>query len=371
MRTMDDFNGHSVITNIDVIYEQSSQFPTVSFCVSHPSKRKINIRDVIIGCLFELSLDCSWADFEEYSFMDETCFRFNSGKNYFNLNVPIKQTSFNDIKTGLILILKIDTTNVFGFKATLFVENNTNIFTRENVFNNLTGVLIPAGNSYVTVQREFVEKLDMPYNNCTKQENLSPDSKIENYFLTHKKTYTQKDCIDLCLKQSVGQECGCKVKSIDTNDIYKSCLLNSNETVRNCTFFLYENYLNNKKKFSQKCLDACPLECDSILFKISSNYLGSQTGELLKLFQNDLKLPLNLSDSNTLNDIVIMSIYYDDLKYTIIKQIPKTEWFDLVSNIGGTLGLCLGFSFLSLVELLELIYLCIYYLIKRLVLKML
>jgi len=41
-------------------------------------------------------------------------------------------------------------------------------------------------------------------------------------------------------------------------------------------------------------------------------------------------------------------VYNEDLKYTLIKQQPKIELFGLISNVGGTLGLFLGFSFISL-----------------------
>ena len=48
-------------------------------------------------------------------------------------------------------------------------------------------------------------------------------------------------------------------------------------------------------------------------------------------------------------------VYFEDLKYTLIKQQPKIELFGLISNVGGTLGLFLGFSFISLLELFEVL----------------
>lgn len=51
-----------------------------------------------------------------------------------------------------------------------------------------------------------------------------------------------------------------------------------------------------------------------------------------------------------------MRVYFDDLNYKITYQIPKMYLFDLVSSIGGTMGLCLGMSFLSFFELIDLIY---------------
>ena len=62
---------------------------------------------------------------------------------------------------------------------------------------------------------------------------------------------------------------------------------------------------------------------------------------------------------------IVLYVYYKDLKYTLIKQEPKTETFDFISNIGGILGLFLGISFLSLIEALEIFIEIIYILFRN------
>jgi hypothetical protein len=53
------------------------------------------------------------------------------------------------------------------------------------------------------------------------------------------------------------------------------------------------------------------------------------------------------------NNKIYIRIYYDDLKYTWINQQPKIELFGLISNIGGSLSLFVGISFISFLELFE------------------
>jgi hypothetical protein len=53
-------------------------------------------------------------------------------------------------------------------------------------------------------------------------------------------------------------------------------------------------------------------------------------------------------------DIVSISIYYDDLGYTHVSESPVYDFNTMLSTIGGTLGLFLGMSILSLVEIAEL-----------------
>jgi len=65
-------------------------------------------------------------------------------------------------------------------------------------------------------------------------------------------------------------------------------------------------------------------------------------------------------------DLVRVYAYYPRLEYTLINQIAKMNSFDLVSSVGGTLGLFIGFSFFTLVEIIEIISELIgYYLNKK------
>ena len=52
--------------------------------------------------------------------------------------------------------------------------------------------------------------------------------------------------------------------------------------------------------------------------------------------------------------VLSLNVYYDKLAYTQISKNSKLEIVDLVAGIGGLLGLFLGMSFLSFVELIEM-----------------
>lgn len=60
-----------------------------------------------------------------------------------------------------------------------------------------------------------------------------------------------------------------------------------------------------------------------------------------------------------------VSIYYDELKYTYISETAAIDSASLVSNIGGTLGLFLGMSILSFVEVIELVIELFYYIYNK------
>lgn len=62
----------------------------------------------------------------------------------------------------------------------------------------------------------------------------------------------------------------------------------------------------------------------------------------------------------------MLSIYFDEIKYTRMEESPQMELVDLVANIGGTLGLFIGVSFLSFAEALEFVFIMIGTIFNRL-----
>jgi hypothetical protein len=64
----------------------------------------------------------------------------------------------------------------------------------------------------------------------------------------------------------------------------------------------------------------------------------------------------SLSYIDLKQNVARVQIFYNELKETFISEEIKTKIFDLVSNIGGTLGLFLGLSFLSLIEFFEIFF---------------
>jgi len=63
-------------------------------------------------------------------------------------------------------------------------------------------------------------------------------------------------------------------------------------------------------------------------------------------------------------DLVFLNVYFANSKYTKLEQTPKTSVIELISNLGGALGIFLGFSVFSLIEIVEVIAQVIIALVK-------
>lgn len=83
-----------------------------------------------------------------------------------------------------------------------------------------------------------------------------------------------------------------------------------------------------------------------------SSYRFNKSVEAIRQY-NDVT---NMTDAGIKARLLNLYVFIDDLSHQEIYQIEKVTQSDLLSNIGGTLGLFMGISLISLFEVLELIW---------------
>jgi hypothetical protein len=109
----------------------------------------------------------------------------------------------------------------------------------------------------------------------------------------------------------------------------------------------------------------CKKECTTFEFEVNSafsdfptqrNLLGYKDSSYVK--KNFLKegiQPENISNEMLKSKIAKLKIVFNDLSYTSVSESEKFNFVDLASSVGGTLGLFLGISILSFIEVVELL----------------
>ena len=167
-------------------------------------------------------------------------------------------------------------------------------------------------------------KLPKPYTLCENDIEATLYKEIVNSNIK----YTKEFCISYCFCKKLSQNFNCTCQKIYKNKLYpNSCDFKS---------IIYE-YSND---FLSECNPQCPLECESTSYPYSSSIYS---------------YPYYYQDDNTVSHHFRIILYFEAPKYTQISQIPKTTLPDIVSIVGGTLGLFLGLSLLSFVEIIDFI----------------
>ena len=173
-----------------------------------------------------------------------------------------------------------------------------------------------------SIQKVFEKNLGKPYNDCIEEDEYF-DSKYYRKTIS-KSPYYRDTCLSICFYENYRKLCNCTID--DAFDSNKDC------GSKNECF----NEFKNSFKLYENCNADCPEECKSETYNIIEE--GKES------VRYSLSAKVNPAK---------LSLFFPELKYTEIVQIPKTTVSNMVSNIGGTFGLFLGLSLLSFMEFIE------------------
>jgi len=320
-----EFLMYETTTSISTIIENEPLFPIVSIC----PLGNLNQYNFTLFRFNKIDLINEWENnleaFYDTSYYNGKCYRFNSGINMTNHSVSIQKSKRSRYNDGLFLEFNTDA-NSFLVSIYNQTQNSSTIFNK--------GFHISTGSrNYLSIKRIYDTKLEYPYNDCLNDvSKFSMNKTVINYMRNKNLEYSRMECIRIFENLRFLKESNCNCSLINFDDYpYKVCY-NSTEQ-KNC----YDNFIDNfnKKYLNEIFSEHCPLECDTFSYDISINSRTSQT--FLE------------------KDSVGIYVYYEDLKYTLISQQPKMQFIDLISNIGGSLGLFVGISFISFLELFEIL----------------
>ena len=215
----------------------------------------------------------------------------------------------------------------------------------------------------IGIRRSFLSKLDSPYSECIKD--ASSPSSYDTYFyqvifsVLNMTTYRHEVCIRLCLQEYTKSSCNCidgSLYNIYGDSVEICATVASLECVSNARISYYAD------QASSQC-SQCPLECDSATYLLStsnSRYPSMYYLDYLR-YQTDIEERIKGDSNKTVdgNQIVksatLLNVFYDDLATTYINEVPAISPDQLLGVIGGNLGLFVGISLLSIVEIFELV----------------
>ena len=191
-------------------------------------------------------------------------------------------------------------------------------------------------------------------------------------------TYNLLLCGNLCLQEIVQAKCQCFFTgfSILLNNHFSSksfspCI---NSTQLEC--FARLDFSSKLLSYADTCLAKCPRECESIKYETHLSSIDYPSIEDYNMFKNDL-ITFNLTQSLYENiDLSTFDLYkqyyysikvfYPTIKYTYISESPKMTNVGLLASMGGSLGMFLGFSVFSFLEVFEI---CLKILIEGFLIK--
>ena len=172
------------------------------------------------------------------------------------------------------------------------------------------------GNYEILLQTTEIEKLGPPYNStCTNEKSINDKNNSK---------YSYKGCMDRCLAKKMKDNCGVVI------DVFQDYVLtedevplDQNETVRCLKSVLYE-YIAKNTLNDCRCLQPC------------KQRVYRKTQRILEV--NERKN-------------WYLTIRFETNMVNVIREHPLRTVEELISQVGGSCGLFLGMSLLSLIEI--------------------
>lgn len=205
-------------------------------------------------------------------------------------------------------------------------------------------------------RRNFTERLG----NCV--------SYVYNFMRPNLTDYNQESCFASCFAKSVFDKCSCLAVSDKSpllnsatakylgieKDRLKACFL-LDDAQRNCFAEHMVFYLSqNSELFCPECKRSC-FETDYD-FQITAKRLSSTQIASIK---SDIPYHVNATEDFVQKNSIIVSFMFEDKNLITIREVQAFTPLNLYMAIGGILGLFLGFSTMSLYEVVHYLLLSI------------
>ncbi|UJR24443.1 hypothetical protein I4U23_005819 [Adineta vaga] len=326
------------------------------------------LKEMLIKCTYN-GINCSANDFVSFiSQIYGLCYTFNADAS----NINNGQLHYNN-DNGMSGLLQLDL-YIHSHQYVPYLSNAVSIVSMVHDNRKLPSIedegiqLIPGRRHKLGYSKTTTTYLPSPYTKCSNT--VTPEMKaLYDQFSGAKYDYTIDVCFTAAVQTYVYGQCGCVdpsqwsaryVLPLGSTTVIHTQLCNlSDSCYVNAT-----NRFQSSSDISGKYGSNCGLDCSNIEFplKISSSLAPMEWDiDDIKTFveSSSIPLPLNWSitwRSDIQTNYVGLDIVCETTKVTSYTQQASLSPVDVLSNIGGQTGLWIGISFLSLMEVAEMLY---------------
>ncbi|GFO08327.1 eukaryotic translation initiation factor 3 subunit f [Plakobranchus ocellatus] len=401
---LSDYNSHPVMTSVSSEYQSKMDFPAVTICnlnrirLSHVHlplleaiqhyillglevtqintfinlmMRSYNsaqqrdmghqIEDMLFRCNFGHEL-CTPENFTyAYNVQYGNCYTFASNHDPYRKEWTTMRAG---PKHGLSVVFDIQydeympTTPVSGLKV-LIHDNGEVPFPEDGGVTAST-----AASTSIAVRKTQIKRLAPPYTDCIKVVDFS--NKHKNLFAELGYTYTLNACQKSCLQTHNYKTCNCcdsSLPCIEEALRLSTGIVATQEKIPACNTSDYEiaecmdrlEYAFSENRLD--CINNCPPACEESSFSttVSTGRWPTENYWKAVLWQMGYHQNVTSLLKKTELTFLKLEIYFDSLTLETIINHPAYTWNKLLSDIGGQLGLLLGFSILTAIEIVELV----------------
>mmetsp|Transcript_9068 Transcript_9068/g.18332 ORF Transcript_9068/g.18332 Transcript_9068/m.18332 type:complete len:483 (+) Transcript_9068:50-1498(+) len=197
------------------------------------------------------------------------------------------------------------------------------------------GYTLAASSKYmIGIGMSKILRLGEPYTACESEKKFYPST---------------EPCYEKCVIQEILGICGCRYSRSLQYEENKMPFCDQSDDLQLCGEEIEYEWFQDRSASGCECPK--PL-CEETNFMIKSASAGLWPSQKSRKVYSD-------EDEGLANDYVSASIFYTKYTYEENKEKADKDFVSTLSTIGGSLGLCLGMSLVSLFEFFELLQILI------------
>uniref|UniRef100_A0A914X8P5 Uncharacterized protein n=1 Tax=Plectus sambesii TaxID=2011161 RepID=A0A914X8P5_9BILA len=161
------------------------------------------------------------------------------------------------------------------------------------------------------------------------------------------RNYSSAHCEANCVANIFWNKCNCVPLSQQFNSQMRVC---TPFELRNCSNDDYLRATPNEipEEIYSNC--GCRMECNRLVYKIAAQYSA------LTMTHPHLHTHFGVSRSYVRDNLVAADVFMEEIVYEEYEQSPRSRRVDVLSKIGGSVGLFLGVSVITLFEILTFLF---------------
>lgn len=222
------------------------------------------------------------------------------------------------------------------------------------------GIAVTAGEQTMIGLRQMqITRLDGDYGPC---------KSVDDFRQTYNIKYTRNTCLKICQQNLIIQSCQCYDEiNQDINDVMK--LSDKISPCRNAAQLTCVTGV--KWRFDDNASSCnCDSPCSEKAYgrNVASRSWPSDAAAKIMIKSMCSTKPTLCAELETKSDIqedfIKLNIYYEELNFEELEEQIDYEFTQLLSDVGGTIGLWIGLSILSLFELFHVLLQVCHYIVR-------
>ncbi|XP_071506083.1 epithelial sodium channel subunit alpha-like [Diadema antillarum] len=320
------------------------------FDVVNPTQQEIRnyghqLQDFVIQCTFDqrqCNITHEFITWQNRYFGN--CFTFNSAL----AGEEARMTGKTGALHGLHLTLFVEQPEYLGILAPQTGAKITVHDPAAMPFPEDESVDLPTGMATsIGVRQENIQRLGGKYGNCT------TDGRNTNFSSSSLYQYSSAACRKQCFQLHLNSFCDCVDNPLLLANLSNTCSV-LNETQQWCRQYIAERYLDDALTCS------CPSPCSETKYLKTISAMGWPSERYEEHLAS--RLPAGSTAARLFNNSALarknfirVKVYYEELNYERVEQIPVYTVTSLLGSVGGLMGLYIGMSFISVFEVMFLI----------------